>query len=139
MKQVASTKAYKGIGMEGFTAKWYASMTARGMEEFKALATRVAAELPGGGDVLEVAPGPGYFAIELAKLGDYCISGVDISHTMIEIARENAKQAGVDVDSGSATRRICRSKTRRSISWSAAPPSRTSPNPCERCRRCTAC
>jgi len=97
MKQAVSEKAYKGIGMEGFTAKWYASMTAKGIEEFRALARRVAAELPGGGDVLEVAPGPGYFSIELAKLGDYCITGLDISHTMVEIARDNARQAGVDV------------------------------------------
>ena len=29
--------------------------------------------------VLEVAPGPGYFAIELSKLGKYKIIGMDIS------------------------------------------------------------
>ena len=48
--------------------------------------------------VLEVAPGPGYFAIELAKLGKYKITGMDISQDFVEIARRNAKEAGVDVE-----------------------------------------
>ncbi len=42
--------------------------------------------------------GPGYFAIELAKLGDYRVTGLDISETFVEIARANAAQAGVKVD-----------------------------------------
>ena len=45
--------------------------------------------------VLEVAPGPGFFAIELAKLGDFQITGLDISRTLVEIASENARAAGV--------------------------------------------
>jgi len=49
--------------------------------------------------VLEVAPGPGYFAIELAKLGDYQITGLDISRTFVEIARRNAEEAGSEVAS----------------------------------------
>jgi ubiquinone/menaquinone biosynthesis C-methylase UbiE len=48
--------------------------------------------------VLEVAPGPGYFAIELARLGDYRITGLDISQTFVEIAKRNAAQANVQVD-----------------------------------------
>jgi ubiquinone/menaquinone biosynthesis C-methylase UbiE len=48
--------------------------------------------------VLEVAPGPGYFAIELAKLGSYPITGLDVSRTMVDIAKENARKAGVAVD-----------------------------------------
>ena len=93
-----SYKGYKGLGMEGLTAKWYASLTAKSMEEFKALARRIAPELPPEGRVLEVAPGPGYFAIELAKLGDYRITGLDISRTFVDIAQANATAAGVDVD-----------------------------------------
>jgi ubiquinone/menaquinone biosynthesis C-methylase UbiE len=84
--------------MEGFTARWYASLTHKSLDEFTALARRVAANLPAGAQVLEVAPGPGYFAIELAKLGDYGVSGLDIRHTLVSIARRNAAQAGVDVD-----------------------------------------
>jgi len=98
MNSAASAKAHKGAGMEGFTARWYASLTRKAMREFKALALRVAAQIPAGSDVLEVAPGPGYFAIELAKRGDYRITGLDISHTFVEIARKNAARDGVNVD-----------------------------------------
>jgi hypothetical protein len=55
--------------MEGFTARWYANLTLQSLDEFKALARRVADETPRDSQMLEVAPGPGYFAIELAKLG----------------------------------------------------------------------
>ncbi|MGH9360012.1 MAG: class I SAM-dependent methyltransferase [Terriglobia bacterium] len=51
-----------------------------------------------GSCVLEVAPGPGYFAIELAKLGKYKITGLDISKTFVELARKNAEKEGVEVD-----------------------------------------
>jgi ubiquinone/menaquinone biosynthesis C-methylase UbiE len=91
-------RTHKGPGMEGFTAKWYAKLTAADMEEFRTLARRIATEVPAGARVLEVAPGPGYFSIELAKLGDFKITGLDISRTFVEIANENAKQAGVRVD-----------------------------------------
>jgi len=51
-----------------------------------------------GSRVLEVAPGPGYFSIELARLGNYRITGLDISKSFVEIARRNAARAGVTVD-----------------------------------------
>ncbi|HVP48809.1 MAG TPA: class I SAM-dependent methyltransferase [Bryobacteraceae bacterium] len=98
MNHAVTEKAYKGVGMEGFTARWYASLTSKAMDDFKALARRVADQMPPGGQVLEVAPGPGYFAIELAKLGGYGITGIDISQTFVEIAQRNALEAGVDVD-----------------------------------------
>jgi len=91
-------KPYKGLGMEGLTAKWYASLTHKSLDEFKTLAARVAQRLSPGSHVLEVAPGPGYFAIELAKLGDYQITGIDISQTFVDIARNNAVDAGVRVE-----------------------------------------
>jgi len=90
-------KGYKGIGMEGSVARWYANSTRGSLEEFKAAARQVAAELRPGGRVLEVAPGPGYFAIELAKLGDFRITGLDISKTFVGIAARNAEEAGVEV------------------------------------------
>lgn len=98
MTQTATQKGYKGIGMEGGMARWYASMTRKTLEHFTALARRVADEVPRGSRVLEVAPGPGYFAIELAKIGAYQITGLDISRTFIEIATRNAAEAGVAVD-----------------------------------------
>lgn len=93
-----SAKAYKGLGMEGFTARWYASLTHKSLNEFEALARRVAAQIPANSSVLEVAPGPGYCAIELAKSGGCRMTGLDISRSFVEIASRNAKQAGVDVD-----------------------------------------
>jgi ubiquinone/menaquinone biosynthesis C-methylase UbiE len=83
--------------MEGFIARWYAKHTARSPERFRETARVVAAKLPGGGSVLEVAPGPGYLAIELAKTGGYRVVGLDISHTFVEIARRGAAEAGVEV------------------------------------------
>ena len=97
MASAASAKAYKGMGMEGMLAKWYATNTRKSLDEFKALAKRIASKLPAGSSVLEVAPGPGYFAVELAKLGDYRVTGLDISKTFVEIADRNAMEANVDV------------------------------------------
>jgi ubiquinone/menaquinone biosynthesis C-methylase UbiE len=79
-------------------AQWYAKTTAKSMQEFQKLAQRIAGELPEGGAVLEVAPGPGYFCIELAKLGPYAVTGVDLSQDMVEIARRKAAEAGVRVE-----------------------------------------
>jgi|SRR5580658_3635428 ubiquinone/menaquinone biosynthesis C-methylase UbiE len=92
------TKGYKGLGMEGRVAKWYAKNTRKDLDEFKALAKRMSTNLPGGSRVLEVAPGPGYFAIELAKLGKCKITGLDISNTFVDIARKNALGEGVQVN-----------------------------------------
>jgi ubiquinone/menaquinone biosynthesis C-methylase UbiE len=86
------------MAMEGRIARWYARNTGKMRGEFVSAARAVAARLPGGGRVLEVAPGPGYFAIELARLGAFRITGLDISHTFVEIARENARSAGVEVE-----------------------------------------
>jgi ubiquinone/menaquinone biosynthesis C-methylase UbiE len=48
--------------------------------------------------VLEVAPGPGYFSIELAKMGNYKITGMDISADFVEICKTNAKRENVSVN-----------------------------------------
>jgi ubiquinone/menaquinone biosynthesis C-methylase UbiE len=91
-------KGYKGIGMEGPIARWYATTTRKDLREFKELARRMSETLPEGARVLEVAPGPGYFAIELAKLGRHHVTGLDISKTFVEIAGKNAANEGVHVD-----------------------------------------
>jgi ubiquinone/menaquinone biosynthesis C-methylase UbiE len=90
-------KAYRGIAMEGIIAKWY-NKTARRDAEFKALAGKVSKTIPAGSHVLEVAPGPGFLSIELAQSGKYQVTGLDISRTFVEIARSNARQAGVQID-----------------------------------------
>src|SRR5262252_5613569 len=91
-------KAYKGLPMEGMIATWYAKNTAKLDADFKACARRISGELTPGAKVLEVAPGPGYLAIELAQLGQYRISGLDISRSFVRMASDNAARAGVDVE-----------------------------------------
>ncbi len=91
-----SKKAYKGMAMEGFVARWYARNT-RSRGDHKESAALVAAQLGAGACVLEVAPGPGYLAIELAKLGDFRVVGLDISQSFVEIARRNCRDADVHV------------------------------------------
>jgi ubiquinone/menaquinone biosynthesis C-methylase UbiE len=95
---LSSAKPERGLGMEGIIAKWYAGLTKKSLEDFRSLARQVAKQLPPDASVLEVAPGPGYFAIELAKLGNYRITGLDISTTFVDIARKNAAEAQVEVD-----------------------------------------
>ena len=84
--------------MEGFIAQWYAKSTRRDLADFCREAREAADLLPRNARVLEVAPGPGYFSIELAKLGAFQITGLDISRTFVEIARKNASEQGVDVE-----------------------------------------
>jgi len=95
--QQAQPKPYRGIGMEGFIANWYAKNTAVDVEDFRRTARMIADRLPSGARVLEIAPGPGYLAIELAKLGAYQITGLDISKSFVRIATENARKAGLDI------------------------------------------
>jgi ubiquinone/menaquinone biosynthesis C-methylase UbiE len=84
--------------MEGWIARWYARTRKNELEDFRRQAKSVAEHLRTGSEVLEVAPGPGYFAIELARLKDFKITGLDISRTFVEIATENARNAGVKID-----------------------------------------
>ena len=96
--RVKKQKPQRGAGMEGWVARWYARTRRNDMEDFRHQAQAVAARLRAGSSVLEVAPGPGFFAVELAKLGDFGITGLDISRTFVEIAKENARNAGVKID-----------------------------------------
>ena len=96
--QLTQDKGYKGMGMEGRIASWYARNTANDMAEFERLAERVTQMIPSGSRILEVAPGPGYLAIEIARRGSYAITGLDISKTFVEIATANARRASVEVD-----------------------------------------
>jgi ubiquinone/menaquinone biosynthesis C-methylase UbiE len=95
---MANRKAFRGVPMEGWVAHWYNGIAQRERDESKALALQVAERLPAAASVLEVAPGPGYLAIELAKLGKYRITGLDISETLLHIASTNATREGVHVD-----------------------------------------
>jgi ubiquinone/menaquinone biosynthesis C-methylase UbiE len=93
-------KGFRGPPMEGFVARWYAGLRRSGgqIDAWRQQAAQLTGALPDGADVLEVAPGPGYFAIEMARLGRFRVTGLDISRTFVEIASENARQAAVRID-----------------------------------------
>ena len=84
--------------MEGMIARWYSKNQQKSIEQYRSWAEMASGHIPEGGNVLEIAPGPGYLSLELAKLGSYKIVGLDISKTFVEIAREKAAAAGVHVD-----------------------------------------
>lgn len=90
----STVKAYKGLGMEGGIARWYDRTVRKDMPEIRALAARIAAVAPPAAEILEIAPGPGFLSIELARRG-LRVRAVDISRTFVEIARRNAAQEGV--------------------------------------------
>jgi ubiquinone/menaquinone biosynthesis C-methylase UbiE len=95
---MTTTKAYKGLPMEGVIASWYAKTTLKDLKRHQLMAKQLVQKIPANGKVLEIAPGPGYFCIELAKLGNYQITGLDISKSFVEIARKNATEAGLKID-----------------------------------------
>jgi len=92
------SKAYKGIAMEGPIAVWYAQITRNDLARHRLIAGQLRKHIVAGCHVLEIAPGPGFFCIELAKLGSYEIMGMDISKSFVEMARRNAAAAGVKVE-----------------------------------------
>ena len=91
-------KAYKGLPMEGMIATWYAKTTLKDLKRHKLMAKQLVGKIPANGKVLEIAPGPGYFCIELAKLGEFQITGLDISKSFVEIAKKNSAEAGLKID-----------------------------------------
>lgn len=88
----------KDVGIYGIAAKWYDQNTRKSrLAEMQGYADVVATYVKADANVLEVAPGPGYLSIELAKKG-FKVTGVEISPDFVEIAKNNAREAGVSVD-----------------------------------------
>jgi ubiquinone/menaquinone biosynthesis C-methylase UbiE len=84
--------------MEGLIASWYARTTRKDMKRHALMARELVQFIPSGARVLEIAPGPGFFCLELARLGSYRITGLDISRSFVQIARANARTAGLEID-----------------------------------------
>jgi ubiquinone/menaquinone biosynthesis C-methylase UbiE len=93
--ETTAKKPYRGLSMEGGIATWYAKMTRKDLSEFERLAREFAATLPRGARVLEIAPGPGYLAVALAKLGPFKVTGLDISQSFVQMASKYANREGV--------------------------------------------
>jgi ubiquinone/menaquinone biosynthesis C-methylase UbiE len=91
-------RQFKDLGITGPFTRWYDKNTrAYRMAEMRDYAKEAASHLKDGANVLEVAPGPGYLSIELAKMGNYTITGMDISADFVEICKTNAKRENVNV------------------------------------------
>ena len=54
------SKGYKGLGMNGLIATWYAKNTQKNMTAYHRSAQLVADNVPEGATILELAPGQGY-------------------------------------------------------------------------------
>jgi ubiquinone/menaquinone biosynthesis C-methylase UbiE len=87
------------LKMEGLIARWYTAQrgSASQLEAVRKSAVRFTEELPSGAEVLEIAPGPGYHAVELALRG-LNVTGLDISRSFVEIAGAYAQERTATVD-----------------------------------------
>ncbi|MFE5504270.1 class I SAM-dependent methyltransferase [Amycolatopsis japonica] len=99
MSNIKDRKRFKILPeMGGALARNYARQrgTAPQIEHWRRQARELTADLPEGAKILEVAFGPGYFAVELARLG-FSVTGLDVAPTFVEIASEYARTEGVEV------------------------------------------
>src|SRR5260370_9948938 len=90
-------KPYRGMAMEGLIANWYNRNTGRTLRRFEAIARVIADAVPPGGRVLEVAPGPGFLAIQIAKGGRHQVTGLDISRPFVRIPSEKPPRSGESI------------------------------------------
>jgi len=98
MAILSFVRKFKNLGISGPFTRWYDKNTRETrLNEMREYATEVARHIKEGANVLEVAPGPGYMSIELAKMGNFNITGMDISADFVEICKTNAQRENVDV------------------------------------------
>ncbi|WP_410601639.1 class I SAM-dependent methyltransferase [Amycolatopsis sp. lyj-90] len=100
MSNIKDRKRFKLMPeMGGALARNYARQrgTEPQIEHWRKQARELTADLPEGAKILEVAFGPGYFAVELARLG-FSVTGLDVAPTFVEIASEYARAQGVEAE-----------------------------------------
>ena len=92
-------KRFQDLAIEGEKAKYYDEITREHrIGQIKGQAKEITKYIKDGDSVLEIATGAGYLSIELSKLGNYSITGIDMSKDLIEICIKNAKDAGVQIN-----------------------------------------
>ena len=92
-------RRFKDLGIEGAQANYYDKISREHrIGEMKEHAREVTKYIKDGDSVLEIAPGAGYLSIELSKLGNYRITGMDISKDLVEICTRNSIEAGVQIN-----------------------------------------
>jgi ubiquinone/menaquinone biosynthesis C-methylase UbiE len=87
----------KDIVITGGMAKWYDKSSRARLGEFSEVADRISETAKPGAKILEIAPGPGYLSIELARRG-FDVTGVELSADFVEIEKQNSAAAKVTVD-----------------------------------------
>jgi len=91
-------RKFRDLGITGSFTRWYDKNTRETrMAEMQEYANEVSKHVKDGANILEIAPGPGYMSIQLAKMGNFNITGMDISPDMVEICKTNAKNENVNV------------------------------------------
>ncbi len=86
-----------GFGQTEFATE-YSVQSGRFPIEFQPILRFLADRIPSGApvNVLEVGPGPGWMAILLAQAHpNVRVTGIDCSPAFVELAKENARQAGL--------------------------------------------
>jgi ubiquinone/menaquinone biosynthesis C-methylase UbiE len=106
MSYMKNPRAKKDLAITGAMARWYSKSARSRIGSLSAHADMIAEKAAGGARILEVAPGPGYLSIELAKRG-FAVTGVELSADMVAIAKANAAEAGagagIDFRQGNAS------------------------------------
>lgn len=98
MSYMKKVRRKKDLIITGRMAKWYDKNTRESrLAEMSKMADLVDQAVARGSDVLEIAPGPGFLSIELAKRG-FSVTGVELSPDFVEIETRNAKNEGVSVN-----------------------------------------
>ena len=125
-------KGYKGIGMEGPVARWYAKNTAKTLGEFQQCAHEIARHLPDG------SPSPGSRSGAGLPGDRACKSWADIKFPVWISAGRLSKLPGKKLEPrlsmstfSKVMWRICRTKMTHSISSSVARRLRIFPIPLE--------
>lgn len=97
MSFMKKSRAKKDLAITGLTAKWYNKNSRARLAELAKVADTIGAKVGVEAKILEIAPGPGYLSIELARRG-FDVTGVELSADFVEIEKKNAAREGVRVD-----------------------------------------
>jgi ubiquinone/menaquinone biosynthesis C-methylase UbiE len=99
MALMRAGRKIKDLGITGSMARFYDKNTRENrIGEMREYANEAKKHITDNAAVLEIAPGPGYFSIELAKLGKFNITGMDISADFVEICKTNAARENVSIN-----------------------------------------
>lgn len=97
MSYMKKSRAKKDLAITGIMAKWYSKNSKARLAELAKVADMIAAKTHEGAKILEVAPGPGYLSIELARRG-FDVTGVELSEDFVKIEKANAAEANAAVN-----------------------------------------